>query len=322
MRGTLLWLFLAACVTLLGLWVSAFLVARAQKQNDRKRARLALISGSRDTRRDQRVTIYVSSFKAQRRSPMELCGAFVGLDPVHMAQYPIPWWLVMVIALALSKGVQAVSDGFIGALSWATMPIAWLMISRYVFGWMEKRRKMKAVVQLPDLLDQVVRAVRVGLPVLEALRTATRDSPEPTRSEFIRLIDRVSVGTSLEDAVAEMARRCALPEYSFLATALALQNQTGGALSETLGGLAEVVRKRIAIIEKGKALSSEAKATAIVLTVLPFATGFIMFIMNPAYMMLLFTEPSGHKMLGMAAVSLFLGLLTIRTMFQKALSLT
>ncbi len=164
-------------------------------------------------------------------------------------------------------------------------------MTRYIFGWMEKRRKHHAVLQLPDILDQVVRGVRVGMPVLEAIRAATRDALEPTKGEFTRLIDQVSVGTPLEEAVAEMARRCALPEYSFLATALSLQNQTGGALSETLNGLSEMVRKRVAIIEKGKALSSEAKATVIVLTVLPFATGVIMWVMNPAYMGLLFTEP-------------------------------
>jgi tight adherence protein B len=135
------------------------------------------------------------------------------------------------------------------------------------------------------------------------------------------LVDQVSVGTPLEDAVAEMARRCAIPEYNFFATALSLQNQTGGTLSETLLILADLVRKRVAAAEKGKALSSEAKATAIVLAALPFVTGFALWAMNPDYMSVLFNDPTGHKLMGAAAASLMMGLAAIRMMFRRSLSL-
>lgn len=322
MGNIILWLLGASCLSLAGLWISAYLVAKGQRQQDRRKARLLLISQPRTLNRPFVISAFTATSRHGGRSPAALIGGLVGVEPSRLSQYPIPWWGVGLIAAVAAKGCQMAASDMLGVLSWAMLPIAWVMMMRYIFGWMEKRRRQRAVLQLPDTLDQIVRGVRVGLPVLEAIRVAALDAPEPTRTEFARLIDQMAVGTPLEDAVADMAQRCALPEYSFLATALALQNQTGGALSDALVGLSEVVRKRVAIIEKGKALSSEAKATALVLTILPFATGLIMWAMNPDYMSLLITEPLGHTMLKAAAISLLLGLLTIRSMFQKALSVS
>lgn len=322
MSHIILWLLAASCLSLLGLWISGYLVAKGQKQQEKRAARLRLVVQPNAVRPDVRLTAFVSTSRKARRSPMTLCAGLVGAEPSRLAQYPVPWWAVMVIALAIAKGTQSLGSEMLGPASWGLIPAIWLFVTRYLFGMMEKRRKHRAVIQLPDLLDQIVRGARVGMPVLEAIRASIRDAPEPTRSEFSLLIDQVSVGMPLEEAVADMARRCALPEYSFLATALSLQNQTGGALSDTLTGLSEVVRKRIAIIEKGKALSSEAKATAVVLTVLPFATGVMMWILDAKYIDLLFDEPLGNKMLAAAGVSLLLGLLSIRHLFHKALALT
>ncbi len=322
MSNIILVLLFVSSLSLVGLWVSGYLVAKGQKYQEKRRLRLRQVSQPKAAHRQAAVSAFVPTARGQQRTPMAICAGLVGAETSRISTYPMPWWMVMAIALGIGKGVQMLGDPVIGAASWALIPPVWLFVSRYLFGSMEKRRKLRAVMQLPDILDQVVRGVRVGMPLLEAIRSATREALEPSKGEFTRLIDQVAVGTPLEEAVADMARRCALPEYSFLATTLSLQNQTGGALSETLTGLAEVVRKRIAIIEKGKALSSEAKATAVVLTVLPCVTGAIMWVMNPPYMSLLISDPMGHKILGAAGVSLTLGLLTIRQMFQKALSLT
>ncbi len=89
-----------------------------------------------------------------------------------------------------------------------------------------------------------------------------QDSEAPTSVEFGRLYDQVSIGTPLEDALREMAARNKLPEYRFFATALALQSQTGGGLTETLENLADVVRKRVALKARGYALAAEARTSA------------------------------------------------------------
>lgn len=116
-----------------------------------------------------------------------------------------------------------------------------------------------------------------------------------------------------------MARRAGLPEYRFFATALSLQNQTGGALSETLENLADVIRKRAALKAKGHAMTSEAKATAGILAALPVIMGLILWALSPDYIALLFNDPLGRNLFGIAVVSLITGLLVIRTIIKKSL---
>jgi tight adherence protein B len=123
----------------------------------------------------------------------------------------------------------------------------------------------------------------------------------------------------MDDAMNKMARRSGLPEYRFFATALALQNQTGGALSETLENLADVIRKRAALKAKGMAMTSEAKATAAILAALPIILGALLWVLSPAYISLLFTDATGRSLFGAAVVSLITGLFVIRTIIRKSL---
>ncbi|HUB49602.1 MAG TPA: type II secretion system F family protein, partial [Acetobacteraceae bacterium] len=99
-----------------------------------------------------------------------------------------------------------------------------------------------------------------------------------------------------------------------------LQNQTGGTLSETLDSLADVIRKRVALAAKGKALASEARTSAIVLGALPIVTGAGMWALNPGYMDMMFTDPTGRTLFGAAVLSLCTGIFTIRTIIRKSLS--
>jgi tight adherence protein B len=204
-------------------------------------------------------------------------------------------------------------------LEWLVLPPAWVFISRIGFGLISCNRRSALFTQFPDALFMIVRAVRVGLPRSQAMRAVVREAPEPTRSEFSRLVERLSIGTAFDAAMLEMAQRTGLPEYRFFATALALQSQTGGSLSDTLEGLADVIRKRVALKERGKALSSEARASAMVLVVLPFAISGILWILNPAYIGVLFTQPAGNKLLAAAVLSLGLGLLSMRFIINRSL---
>jgi tight adherence protein B len=165
----------------------------------------------------------------------------------------------------------------------------------------------------------IVRSIRVGIPVLEAVRAVSREIPAPTGTEFGRLMNQVAIGASLEDAVTGLARRGGLPEYRFFATALSLQNQTGGTLSETLENLADVIRKRAALRAKGHAMTSEARSSAMILAALPVFTGGLLYLLNPPYIMLLFTDPSGQSMFTSALISLGTGLFVIRTIIRRTL---
>ena len=125
---------------------------------------------------------------------------------------------------------------------------------------------------------------------------------------------------TLEDALREMAARNELPEYRFFATALALQSQTGGGLTEALDGLADVMRRRLALKARGQALAAEAKTSIGILASLPFVSGGALAVLNPHYIGRLFNDHGCQKVLLAAIVMLGSGLLVMRGMIRKVLA--
>jgi tight adherence protein B len=156
--------------------------------------------------------------------------------------------------------------------------------------------------------------------VSEALRGVAKEAPVPTSIEFGRLVDALAIGEPLEKALKEMSERNDLPEYGFFAAALSLQAQTGGGLAETLELLADVARKRVAMQARGFALSSEARTSSMILAGLPFVTGGALYLANPTYIGVLFTDPSGQMILGIAILSLCMGIFTMRMIIRSALT--
>ena len=189
-----------------------------------------------------------------------------------------------------------------------------------VFGTLEGRYKNKLLVQFPDALAMIVRAVRVGIPVNIAIQTTALESPPETAREFQRASEQLSLGNSVDDAVAEMASHARITEYKFFATALALQSQTGGGLTETLENLADVIRKRVAMRARGNALAGEAKTSAGILSALPILTLGALMLMNPDYGGLLFYDTGGRKLLAIGVGLLVGGILVMRSMIKKSLS--
>jgi len=149
------------------------------------------------------------------------------------------------------------------------------------------------------------------------LRGRRRSRP---RGEFNRVSDQIVIGTAPEQALRDMAARNGLPEYGFFAAALTLQAQTGGGLTETLELLAEVIRKRVALKARGYALSSEARTSSMVLGVLPVATTGLIALVNPDYISVLFTDPTGNIVLGVAVLFLATGMFLMQTIIRKTLS--
>jgi tight adherence protein B len=117
-----------------------------------------------------------------------------------------------------------------------------------------------------------------------------------------------------------MARRSKMAEYRFFATAISLQMQTGGALSETLENLADVVRKRVALKARAMALASEARTSAMVLAALPFVSGTALWVLNPDYIGKLFQPGLGQEIFSAAVLSLGLGLLVMRSLIRASLA--
>jgi tight adherence protein B len=177
-------------------------------------------------------------------------------------------------------------------------------------------RQKKFTEQLADSLDVIVRGVKSGLPLNQCLRIIADESPEPIRSEFKNVVDGQAMGVPLDQNLARLYERMPLAEVNFLVIVLVIQQRTGGNLSESLGNLSAVLRSRKLMREKVKALSSEAKASAMIIGSLPFIVMLIVYIIKPDYMTLLFTTTTGNLILLGAAFMMTTGIVVMRNMIN------
>jgi len=232
----------------------------------------------------------------------------------------LPPLVILPVALVAAIGFTPVLENLVGGIAYALIPLSWIMLSRAIFGYAKARKLDKLYMQFPDALGTIIRAVRVGIPIAEAIRTVARDSPQPTAQEFSQLADSLTIGMPLEEALRDMASRGGVAEYRFFATALILQAQTGGGLTETLDNLADVIRRRIGLRQRAVALASEARTSALILGVLPVFTGVVLGLINPAYIGALFA-PGGRVILAAAIVMLASGALVMRSIIKRSLAL-
>jgi len=243
-----------------------------------------------------------------------------GFDPRLADHYVLRWWVAIIATLVVAVALTKAVSGLAGSLAWLAMPAVWIILSRGFFNWSERRRRDRLFEQFPDALAMIVRAVRVGIPVTDSIRGVGRELQAPTGPEFVRLSNELAIGALLPDALKAMAERNGLQEYRFFATALSLQSQTGGGLSETLENLADVIRKRVAVRQKGHALSAEAKMSSMVLGCLPPLAGAGLWVANSAYITLLFVDPLGQKILVTAILTMATGIFVMNYMIRKSLS--
>lgn len=320
-RFDVMWVLMGlSCASLIGMVATGMLVSQARQENAKRTARMAAVATPHIKVQRVEVSAFTRPVRTSNRSLATTAASVFGFDVNKPEQYPLRWWLILILTFALAKFVQSLADGLVGNISYIAIPVVWIIASRSIFGWAEATRKQSLLKQFPDALAMIVRSVRVGIPVMEAVRAVARETPEPTGPEFARLVDQVSIGVALDEAVMEMARRCGIPEYRFFATAISLQNQTGGTLSDTLETLGDVIRKRVALASKGKALASEARTSAMVLTALPIVTGVGLYFINPRYVGMLFQDKTGHTLLATAILSLSIGVGLIRMIIRKSLS--
>jgi tight adherence protein B len=312
-------LLMGACLALIGLGLSGILVSRSQTANDRRSKRLAAIL----TPHLRTTQIELSAFTlADERGPRNTAGTLAGLFGFNLerqALYPAKWYVVLSITFLLALAGRFAAQELLGVFSWGVLPIAWIVFSRMFFKGVENKRRSKLLWQFPDALAMIVRSIRVGVPVIDAVRNVSLSAPSPTAGEFNRMVEQIAVGTPLDEAVTELASRTGLAEYRFFATALSLQTQTGGTLSETLENLADVIRKRAALKARGHAMTAEARTSSAILAMLPIVTGVMLYFLNPNYIMMLFTDPTGKEFFSAAVISLILGMLAIRTIIKSVL---
>ena len=194
--------------------------------------------------------------------------------------------------------------------------VAGLGLPRWILGFLIGRRQKKFLNEFPNALDVMVRSIRSGLPLNDALRLIASDGQEPVKSEFRRVVESQQVGLSVPEACQRMMLTMPLTEVNFFAIVIAIQAQAGGNLSESLSNLSRVLRDRRKMRAKVQALSMEAKASAAIIGALPFIVALLVYLTSPQYIMILFTDPRGHLILGASAVWMSIGIFVMRNMIQ------
>jgi len=178
------------------------------------------------------------------------------------------------------------------------------------------RRQKAFMDEFADALESMMRLLKAGMPVSEAIRMVSREFSGPMGEEMGRIYDQQKIGIPLPEAVLDSARRMPLTEMQMFATAIAIQTQTGSSLSEVLQNLATVIRSRFKLKRKIKALSSEAKASAAIIGALPVIVGLGMYFINREYINILLTEPTGQFLLGCAIGWMCVGIFIMRQMIN------
>jgi tight adherence protein B len=208
-------------------------------------------------------------------------------------------WLQLGLPLMLPVALL----GAVGAL-WAT--------TRFL----RKRLQQAFLRDFADAVDIIVRGVRAGLPVGECLRMVSRDCKAPLDQLFGLIVQEQALGATLEEALKRFSSRMPLPEVRLFVTVLSIQAKTGGGLAEALSNLSGVLRARRRLRLRIRAISAEAKSSAMIIGAMPFVLGIVLHFASPNYIALLFTHPMGRTVLWACGAWMLIGMFVMRRMID------
>ena len=191
-----------------------------------------------------------------------------------------------------------------------------LGLPRWLLNFLRRRREEKFLKDMADAIDIIVRGLRAGLPVSDAMQVIAREMPEPVGPEFLEVVEGQKIGIPIDQGFARMYERVPLKEVNFLAIVIAIQQKTGGNLAEALDNLSSVLRDRKKIKLKIKAMSQEAKSSAAIIGALPFVVMGAISVLNPDYLTPLWTTKMGNIMLIGSGIWMLTGVLVMRWMIN------
>jgi tight adherence protein B len=224
-----------------------------------------------------------------------------GITLGHYAVVTVVLTVVMIAVTLLFLRLQLMPALMLGVAAGVGLPY-------FVIGSMGKRRTRAFLNLFPDAIDLMVRALRSGLPISEAIIGAAQEIGDPVGPEFSNVESGMRMGRDLESLLWDIAKRIDAPELRFFIIALSVQRETGGNLAETLANLSDLLRRRRMMQQKVRAMSSEARASTMILASLPILVTAILFLTSPTYIKILFTDPRGMMLIGLAIGMLVTGI--------------
>ena len=219
-----------------------------------------------------------------------------------------------VLAAACFVVAMLAGGGLIAAVGLAFA--AGFGLPRWGLSFLKTRREKAFLKALPDAVDVIVRGIKAGLPLFESIKVVAADAPEPLKGEFLAIIETQAIGMPLGEACARLFERMPVPEANFFGIVIAIQQKSGGNLSEALGNLSKVLRDRKKMAEKIQAMSMEAKASAGIIGSLPPIVMLLVYLSTPDYIALLWTHPTGQLMLVGCVIWMSIGIFVMKKMIN------
>ncbi len=277
------------------------------------RARFA--EDSKDTRRRQIQDSLkqINKTDTQRRKVRQTLSRT--LEQAGLDISPRAFWVVSTL-LGIGLGIASVILGAPLLVGCAVWFVGTLGLPRWFLGVLKKRRQNVFLDDFADAIDVMVRGLKSGLPVSEAMKIIATESGEPVGPEFMEVVEGQRVGISLDQGLERMVERIPLPEVNFLAIVMTIQSKTGGNLSEALGNLSRVLRDRKKMKAKVQAVSQEAKSSAAIIGALPFCLVGALTVLNPSYLDPLFHTTMGNTLLMGSATWMTIGVLVMKKMIN------
>lgn len=220
---------------------------------------------------------------------------------------------MILLALAVIAYIMAIllfNFGNMMAYAFTIMfPIGMAFLIVYYF---RNRRIKKFTRQLPDAIDIIVRSLNAGHPLTSAIGLVAREMPDPLGSEFGILSDQMTFGSELEQAMLNMYDRVGAPELNLLTVSVSVQRGTGGNLGEILDNLGQMIRDRLTIKAKIKAISAEGRITAWIMLLFPFALFYMILFLVPTYYDNVWESGYGTHIVIGCLTAIFMGMIVIR----------
>jgi tight adherence protein B len=218
-------------------------------------------------------------------------------------------------AISVVMAVIGLALGAVIHINLLLMPLVGLLTGSLPLFWllMRRKRRLKAFAsQLPDALEMISRTLRAGQSLAFGFNMVSTEMPAPISKEFGRVFEEQNLGIPFDETLRALTERIPNLDLKFFVTALILQRQTGGDLAEILDKIGALIRDRFRIWGQVQALTGEGRLSGVVLLGLPFVLFIAVYQLNPDYLMLLFRDPMGTKMLTVAAIMQVVGALVIR----------
>ncbi|HHE70929.1 MAG TPA: type II secretion system F family protein [Chloroflexi bacterium] len=232
---------------------------------------------------------------------------------IQLAQANLKWtvgeFLVLSLLVSLLLGLL-----FYALHRYVLIPVGIVggfFLPRIYLG-MRRSQRLKAFNdQLSDALNLIVNSLRAGYSTAQALEVISSEMPAPISEEFGRVVLELQLGVPFDVAMANLLRRMPSEDMELIVTAMSVQREVGGNLAEVLDAISFTIRERVRIKGEIRTLTAQGRYTGYLITALPFVLATIIYLINPGFMGVLFTDPCGWLMIGISLVLIVIGYIVV-----------